>query len=200
MPARSEMSSATFESVGPGKILGYLRGDVRAARKSLLIVGPWIDDYFAAQLTQAARRALSVRVLIRPEGQTEPPVWARMAAAVGLFRAAWPASEVRTLDSLHAKCVLIDDRTAYCGSANWYRFSLEQGCEVTLRGPADAVAGFAADLEELWGRGTELRPGGGFPPPGAPPTGIREEVLDPLAASVLAADPKAFVIGKKRKR
>jgi phosphatidylserine/phosphatidylglycerophosphate/cardiolipin synthase-like enzyme len=123
-----------------------------------------------------------------------------MAAAVSLFRGHWPAFEVRTLESLHAKCVLIDDYLAYCGSANWYRFSLEKGCEVTIRGPAEAVSGLAAQLEELWGQSAELRRADTVRPPAGPPAGIREEVIDPVAAAVLAADPKAFVLGKKRRR
>lgn len=194
------MPSANFESVGPGKILAFLRGDFRAAKKSVMIVGPWIDDFFAAEVTRVARRGLAARVLIRPEIQTDPAVWARMSAAVTRFRDHWSMCTVRTLETLHAKCVLIDDSTAYCGSANWYRFSLERGCEVTLRGPVEAANGLAAQLEELWEQAEALKSEAGGRPPVEPPVGIRDEVVDPVAASVLAADPKAFVLGKKRRR
>jgi phosphatidylserine/phosphatidylglycerophosphate/cardiolipin synthase-like enzyme len=193
------MSSVNFESVGPGKVLGFLRGDLREAKKSLFVVGPWVDDYFAAQVTQVTRHSLAVRVLTRPEGQTDPSFWARMSAAVAAFRGHWPACEARTLESLHAKCVVIDDAVAYCGSVNWYRYSLETSYEVSVRGPVDAIAGLAAQLEELWELATALPPSrvGGLTP--TPPTGAETEVIDPVAAAVLAADPKAFVIGKKRR-
>ena len=97
-----------------------------------------------------APRNLSARVLVRSERQVEPEVWERIIAALSAFAAHWSTFEARTLDRLHAKCLLIDERIAYVGSANWYRYSLEESLEIVLRGPLAAVAGLQQDCEALW--------------------------------------------------
>jgi hypothetical protein len=65
------MSSEKFKCVGPGEVLAFLRADLRRATKSLLIIGPWLDDYFAEQVIKPASRDLGVRVLVRPETEAD---------------------------------------------------------------------------------------------------------------------------------
>jgi phosphatidylserine/phosphatidylglycerophosphate/cardiolipin synthase-like enzyme len=108
---------------------------------------------------------------------------------------------VRTLERLHAKCLLIDDRLCYVGSANWYRYSLETSLEIVLRGPLDSAPGLQQECEVLWEQATPFS----IPtPPTATATsaatGITHEVLDPLAAQVLRENPKAFVLGKRKRK
>jgi hypothetical protein len=111
------MSSESFSCVGPGKALAYVRGDLRAASRSLFLIGPWLDDYVAEQLVLVAARNLSARVLVRPERQVEAEVWERIVAALSTFAGHWPHFEARTLDRLHAKCLLIDVQTLHLTAA-----------------------------------------------------------------------------------
>src|SRR5690242_10695410 len=112
------MSSNIFNCIGPRKILAYLRGDVRIANESLLVVGPWIDDYFAEQIVLIAPKALNTRVLIRPQFQVDSYVWERMITALAIFHSHWPQFETRTLPGLHVKCICIDGQLIFLGSAN----------------------------------------------------------------------------------
>jgi len=195
------MSSENFTSVGSGKILARLRSDLRAATKSIFLLGPWIDDYVAEQIVLVANRELAVRILVRSERQVEPKVWERIAAALSTSADHWANFEARSLDRLHAKCLVIDERIAYVGSANWYRYSLEESLEIVLRVPLAAVAGLQQDCEQLWEQAEPLEiPDANRVNTTSPPTGITHEVLDPLAASVLKDNPKAFILGKKPRR
>lgn len=197
------MSSASFKCVGPGEVLAYLRADLRQAKRSMLIVGPWLDDYFAEQVVKPASRDLEARVLVRPEAEVDALAWERTLAALSIFAGYWSKCEARHLARLHAKCLCIDDRIVYVGSANWYRYSMENAVEIVLRGSVETIEGGGAQLESLWDQGETLEV---LPRPmedvtGHPPApGIVHEILDPLAAEALKANPKAFVLGKKGRR
>src|SRR5262245_678566 len=198
------MASGNFTSVGPGKTLAYLRGDVRAASQSFFLIGPWLDSYVAEQIVLLAPRNLQARVLVRAEQQVEVEVWQEIVKALSRFAAHWSQFEARTLGRLHAKCVLIDDRLCYVGSANWYRYSLEKSLEIVLRGPLDAAVGLQQECEALWEQAAPFsmptQPAAAAAAAASDSTGITHEVLDPLAAQVLRENPKAFVLGKKTRR
>ena len=197
------MSSESFECVGPGEVLAFLRRDLGRAKKSLLIIGPWLDDYFAEQVVRAAPTGLDARVLVRPEAEVDSLAWERTRAALSVFHGHWPNFEGRHLALLHAKCLCIDNQIAYVGSANWYQYSLERSIEIVLRGPVGEIDGGMSHLESLWDRGETLattRQPEIATKPDEPAEGITHEVLDPLAAAALIANPKAFVFGKKRQR
>ncbi len=195
------MASGNFTSVGPGKTLAYLRSDVRATSRSFFLIGPWLDSYVAEQIVLLAPRNLQARVLVRAEHQVEAKVWQEIVKGLSRFAAHWKQFEVRTLERLHAKCVLIDDRLCYVGSANWYRYSVETSLEIVLRGPLESAPGLQQECEVLWELATP------FSIPKQPTaaaaasesSGITHEVLDPLAAQVLRENPKAFVLGKKKR-
>lgn len=118
------MSSGKFKCVGPGEVLAFLRADLRRATKSLLIIGPWLDDYFAEQVVAPASHDLVARVLVRPEAEVDALAWERTLAALSIFTGYWSKCEARHLARLHAKCLCIDDGIIYVGSANWYRYSI----------------------------------------------------------------------------
>ncbi len=195
------MSSGNFTCVGPGKTLAYLRGDLRGSSKSFFLIGPWLDTYVAEQMVLHAPRHLQARILVRAEQQVEAEVWQEIVSALSKFAAHWNQFEVRTLERLHAKCFLIDDRLAYVGSANWYRYSLETSLEIVLRGRLDLVPGLQQECEALWEQAASFQiPSQPSPPAASAATGITHEVLDPLAAQVLKDNPKAFILGKKKRR
>jgi phosphatidylserine/phosphatidylglycerophosphate/cardiolipin synthase-like enzyme len=195
------MASGNFTCVGPGKSLAYLRGDVRAASQSFFLIGPWLDSYVAEQIVLLAPRNLQARVLVRAEQQVEAEVWQEIVKGLSRFAAHWNQFEVRTLERLHAKCILIDDRLCYVGSANWYRYSLETSLEIVLRGPLDSAPGLRQECEALWEQARPIQiPTHPTAAASSDSTGITHEVLDPLAAKALRENPKAFVLGKKKRK
>lgn len=190
------MPSIGWRTLGSGSILGHVRADCKGARASVQLVGPWIDDYFAEALLAALPGAPALQVITRPIPEGE----SCFTAACDLLRAR-PQTEVRVHERVHAKVLLIDEAIVYCGSANWYRYSLEEGREIVLRGPLAQAPGVAEAVALLWDEARPLT----APPrrkraPGAKAEGQRTEILDPIAAQVLRDVPGAFVIGKKAGR
>lgn len=192
------MSSNGFTLIGPGKTLAYLREDLSRASKSLVIVGPWMDDYFAKQVVLVAPPDLDARAIVRAEQQMDSEAWQRTSAALSIFSDHWKAFNARTQERLHAKFLCIDDRIAYIGSANWYRYSLEESLEVVLRGPKNEILGFDEELERLWRNALNFRihlrsdlseESNG--------RGIDHEILDPIALKILKENPKAFILRRK---
>jgi hypothetical protein len=89
----------------------------------------------------------------------------------------------------------------YCGSANWYRYSLEESEEVVVRGPISAVPAVLDEWTSLWSRSMPDRGDINDQAPVTPvPEGYREEVPDPIAAAVLARVRGSFVLGQRKKR
>jgi hypothetical protein len=176
-----------------------LRGDLSTASKSIAIVGPWLDDYFAEQLASASSPNLSVRAIVRDETQMDPIAWNRTFAALSIFAGHWRDFKAKSLEKLHAKVLCIDDRIAYVGSANWYRYSLENSLEAVLKGPKDEVAGFDEVLDRLWRNGRDLTISGEICNAGKlAAKGIDYEILDPIAARILKEDPKAFILRRSK--
>ena len=116
------MSSIPFTSVGTGELLPHLRADLRRAQYSLIMVCPWIDEYFAEEVCKASIAELSeVKVLMRPESAVEIEVWPHMLAAVRRIKERFPSAQVRTLERLHAKVIVLDDAVAFIGLRSWRR-------------------------------------------------------------------------------
>jgi phosphatidylserine/phosphatidylglycerophosphate/cardiolipin synthase-like enzyme len=192
------MSSSSFTCIGSGNILGYLRNDLREAKNSVIVIGPWMDDYFAEEVVKVAPSTLDSRAIVRPEAQMDSETWNRTEAALHLFSEHWTSFEAKVLDKLHAKILCIDGKTAYVGSTNWYRYSLEKSHEVVLRGPVDHIRGFDVELEGLWEKGEYFRHQSRAKAKDKPiPRGIDHEVIDPLAAKVLKQNPGAWVLRRK---
>ncbi len=192
------MSLNGFTLIGPGKVLAYLRDDLSGASESLVIVGPWLDDYFADQVVLAASSELDARVIVREEVQMDPEAWQRTSAALSIFTDHWNDFKARARVQLHAKFLCIDDKILYLGSANWYRYSLEKSFELVLRGPKNEVIGFDEELERLWRNSVDLKvQQNSFKSNKSLAKGIDYEIIDPIAQKVLKENPKAFVLRRK---
>jgi hypothetical protein len=193
------MSSSARRVLGADSILGSLRADLREAEREVAVLGPWVDDYFADVLVRTCPRHVQIRLLTRPlelmsEGFREH------ARDVRRRLAERGRAEVKVSARLHAKVILMDERLVYCGSANWYRYSLEEGQEVVLRGPVADIPGVLDEWTTLWTQGEpEALPRAAGPATKAP-AGYQEEVPDPIAAAVLAQVPKSFVLRSKQRR
>lgn len=198
------MPCSGFTSVGAGRILPALRADLRRAQSSLWIVGPWLDEYFAGAVAEAAPRGreLDVRVLVRPEAEMAAEAWRHTRLGVGVVAKRWPGVECRALSGLHAKCIVIDRRVVFIGSANWYRHSVDSAIEVVVRGPLAKIVGLAEELAGLWGRAevVETAASAAEVAGGVSRRGAICELNDPLAERVLAQVAKSFVLGRRHPR
>ena len=192
------MSSNGFMLIGPGKVLAYLREDLSRASKSLVIVGPWLDDYFAEQVVLVAPKGLDARAIVRVEQQMDSEAWQRTLAALSIFSNHWRKFNARAQERLHAKFICIDDKIAYIGSANWYRYSLEKSLEVVLRGPKNEILGFDEESDSLWRNSMDLRSHlKSNLPKKSIGRGIDHEILDPISLKILKENPKAFILRRK---
>ncbi|WP_437905320.1 phospholipase D-like domain-containing protein [Sorangium sp. So ce327] len=198
------MPSTRWRALGPGSILGTLRADMRKATREVMVVGPFIDDYFAEATVASCPSGALLRVLTRSPASVAPTFEEHMEAALARFRHR-PVTEVRTLDRLHAKLMLVDETIVFCGSANWYRYSLEESLEVVLRGPVSDAPTLLDEVASLWDqaevwKGERSSSRAHVPTPAARSPisdGFRAEVLDPIAAAKLASVRGAFVLGTK---
>ena len=209
------MSSINSKCIGSGRVLAYLRNDLAKATRSILIIGPWLDDYFAQEIIRVAPENIEARVLVRGEKNVEPAAWERTQRAMFTFRNHWKVFQARQLGLVHAKVICIDGQIAYLGSANWYRFSLEKAKEIVLRLPVNEMENLEEELENLWECGSDLNlsiktsqiniPRAG--PISAEPEKIGPEIcqeihdpLDALALKTLRENPTAWVKGKKTQK
>jgi hypothetical protein len=185
------IQSSVWRALGSSNILEFLRTDLKRATHKVLLVGPWIDHFFAELVVRTCQGPLALRVMSRPLDALNsaflPHAW-----AARLCFATRGNIEFRRLPTVHAKAILIDDSIAYCGSANWYRYSLEEGREIVLRVLVQAVPSLLDELSSLWdeaqpedSRGQPVTPS----EPMATSEGYREELLDPVAAAKLAEVP-----------
>jgi len=112
-------------------------------------------------------------------------------------------AEIRTLHHLHAKVILIDGIIAFCGSANWYRYSLEEAAEIVLRGDGQEVPTLLDELASFWDQAIAENlevPPSPSPLSTARPEGYQDELVDPIAAAKMAEVPGAFVLRHKPPR
>ncbi|BDG02814.1 phospholipase D-like domain-containing protein [Anaeromyxobacter oryzae] len=201
------MPSNAWKALGGPSVLGHLRADLARAR-AVLIVGPWLDEHVAAAILAASGNSIRFRVLTRPYDAMDPGFVPHARAAHSAFLETGRA-EIRTLQTLHAKALVLDDEVSYCGSANWYRYSLETSKEIVLRGLVSEVPALLDLAEGYWQAGEPLQAvwddaaRGSVPPgeTGKPASGgYRAEVLDPLAAKVLREVKGAFVLGRDKRK
>ncbi len=196
------MPSTDWRALGPGNLLGHLRSDLKKAVREVLIVGPWIDAFFADLVIGASSTATALRILTRPLDAMSSGFLEHAQAARRRFTDRGNA-EIRTLHHLHAKVILIDGVIAFCGSANWYRYSLEEAAEIVLRGDGQEVPSLLDELASLWDQATPENLEDSAPPAmlsKATPEGYQEEVVDPIAAAKMAEVPGAFVLRHKPPR
>ena len=192
--ARLATSLRNFKAIGAGKVLAYLRGDIQKAHKSLFVIGPWIDGYFVKEIISVMRKDISTRFLIRPEDSNDEITRIATLASLKALQTHVDIFESRSLPTLHAKVIIIDNDIVYLGSTNWYRYSIEQALEITLRGLLSSITNLQDILEQYWEEaelihledvGTTIRQDE-LPE-------INHEILDPLARKVLEENPKAFI-------
>lgn len=152
-PAPSRFTAELVASTGGWGLVDtkeVLPGIAESARNRFCVLTPYVDDIGAPILLNLfARAPVGVRrVLISRAdyGDQMPPGLRRVAAELAALDVSVLSFRIERVDAAgnetsHAKVVLADDHTAYVGSLNMNRWSLEYSLEVGL-----CVAGRSASL------------------------------------------------------
>ena len=197
---KSSMPSKNWQVLGTGEVLGHLRPDLKRAKSVVWLVGPWIDGFFAEAIIGSLTPSVELKVITRPPSGADSGFREHALAARSHFDSREQTS-IRLLERLHAKVVVIDEALAFCGSANWYRYSLEESGEIVVRGPVADMTGILEQVQILWDEAVPAEPvEERHQPTPAVAGGCREEVLDPIAAAKLKEVPGSFVLGRKPPR
>jgi hypothetical protein len=156
--------AAALHLIPPGRgvkaISDHLRAALRRTRKEAIVMTPfWAPDALE-DILRAPPGSRGTASLVLLLGQTGGQVGA-LENLVVRMRAAWGPGRLRIFihrlnghrpeSYPHAKCVVVDRREGYLGSANLTGPGMEGHLELgTTLAPADAetLAGF---LEQLWG-------------------------------------------------
>jgi phosphatidylserine/phosphatidylglycerophosphate/cardiolipin synthase-like enzyme len=197
---RLSMQSVAWRTLGTDSILGYVRADLKRASRIVWVLGPWIDGFFAQILTSCLPPGAELRVVTRPPGGANSS-FAEHASAARACLMERPNTILKLHANLHAKLIIIDEQIVYCGSANWYRYSLEESREIVCRGPAAQALGLLDEVQVLWDQA------GNAPlltkdtsKTKASVEGYTEEVIDPVVAAKLKEVPGSFIISRPSRR
>lgn len=188
----SSASSRNFKIIGKGKVLQYLRGHISQAKKSILIIGPWIDGYFVQEVIDSLpNKEIEVKFIVRIDVLKE--IDAKTKAALNLASQKIKTYEAKTLEKLHSKVIVIDEETFYLGSTNWYWYSLNEAFEFTIIGKPTSE--FMQELNEYWNKATKINNDVVKDYTDTKP--IYDDI-DEIARKKLEENEKAFVVGKKK--
>ena len=187
------MELNAWRALGTGDVVGFLRSDLKSAKELVWVIGPWIDDFFGEFLVGSILSSIALRVVTRPSNGVESAFREHAVAARARFgeRA---NTTVRVMESLHAKLVVIDEEIVYCGSANWYRYSLEESREIVLRGPAADASGLMDEVQIIWDQSVEEPLISHEVRNVAVSRGYSKEIIDPIAAAKLKEVEGSFII------
>jgi hypothetical protein len=187
------MASNSWRAVGTANVLGFLRSDLKHTTTCAWIIGPWIDAFFAQIVVDLLPAHVELRIVTRPVSSLDPGFREHaMAASICFGRR--PSTTVKLLSNLHAKLMVIDQRIVYCGSANWYRYSLLEGREIVLRGPVEPISGLLDEIQVLWDEAITEVPAEQSKQAETIDNGYMAEVIDPVAQAKLNEVPGSFVI------
>jgi len=197
---------SSFAIVGQSSFLPNLRADLRYARRLIFVIGPWMDGYFCREVFSYGKKSTPVQVLTRPLDESDPEKSMSKLNGLRLLKESFGEFSLKFLDTLHAKLILVDG-VCYFGSMNWYEYSMKNVYEFLVRGTIDEIPELKKEVQTYWENATEgdlerigrvieskIREEGKRP---SSFDAIHEEILDPLAQSVMKENPKAFVLRRK---
>jgi hypothetical protein len=193
------MPLSGWRALGTANVLGFLRADLKGTSSGIWVIGPWIDAFFAQMLVDSVAAKPELRVVTRPLGGADSNFREHAIAARSCFEDR-PNTRVRLLSNLHAKLVIIDERIVYCGSANWYRYSLQESREIVLRGLVEGTSGLLDEVQVLWDEAKPDPPVEGSRRTETTAHGYMEEVVDPVAEAKLKEVPGSFILRRPRAR
>lgn len=193
------MQSVKWKVLGKDNLAGVLRSDLKKAEKEVQILGPWIDDYFASIIIiESCPKNVSLRIVSRPFNTMDDNFVKYATSAYNLFSKSYK-TDFRFHSTIHAKVIVIDNTIAYCGSTNWYRYSIEKSEEIVLRGPVEAIPDIIDEVASIWDQSTTEQYRSEETDLSQNVIGYTQEIIDPIASKKLKEVKGAFVLGKKRK-
>lgn len=134
--------------LGKGQILSHIKKSTNKTEVSIFIVGPWLDAYFTRVIISSLpHQDIGVRFLVR---DVDGVIDGKTLSALNLARLNLRNFQARSLEKLHSKVIIIDDKIFYLGSANWYWYSLMENWETTITGNTGIIMDLTSKLESYW--------------------------------------------------
>lgn len=113
-----------------------------------------MDAYFTQEIISSLpHQDIGVRFLVR---DVDGVIDGKTLSALNLARLNLRNFQARSLNKLHSKVIIIDDKTFYLGSANWYWYSLMENWETTITGKTDLIINLTTQLEDYWDMATPI--------------------------------------------
>lgn len=138
-----------------GEILPHFQSSISHASSSIRIVGPWLDAYFTGKIIDSlSTPKINVQFIVRIDD--EDVIDSKTLSALNLARKNITNYQARTLKNLHSKVILIDNKTFYLGSCNWYWYSLHESLETTITGKTSQLPELIMEMEAYWEKATPL--------------------------------------------
>ena len=155
MKMQTRTESGNFRFLTNDQILPHLQWSISHASQHIIIVGPWLDAYFAGKVIDSLPHLdLAVSFLVRVEEDGE--IDAKTLSALNLAQRNIKNFQARALPQLHAKVIIIDNETFYLGSANWYWYSLHKSLETMVTGETSLIPELLSVIDNYWEKATPL--------------------------------------------
>jgi hypothetical protein len=191
------MSLNSWRTLGTANILGFLCTDLKGASLRVWVIGPWIDGFFAQKVVDLLPAKTELRVVMRPPNGADSGFREHAIAARACFEDR-TNTVVKLLANLHAKLVIIDEQILYCGSANWYRYSLEESREIVLRGPVEDISALLDETQAIWDEAKSQPEMERRKRTEITAHGYMEEVVDPVTEAKLREVPGSFILRRPK--
>jgi hypothetical protein len=137
-----------------GILLAHLKEAISNTGESIFIVGPWLDAYFTRIIVNSiTNNDVEVKFIVRVD---DGVIDTKTLSALNLAGQNLNNFKAKSLENLHSKVILIDNRIFFLGSANWYWYSLNLGVEVTINGTTDQLPELIIELEKYWDEGIPI--------------------------------------------
>lgn len=146
---------STLKLLTSGQIIPHLQWSISQATRSINIVGPWLDAYFARKIIDSLQHPeMAVSFLLRIE--EDGTIDTKTLSALNLAQENIRNFQARTLPYLHSKFIIIDNESFYLGSANWYWYSLHESLETTITGCTSQLPELISRLDDYWEKAKPL--------------------------------------------
>ena len=137
-----------------GQLLPHLKDSISKAEQSIFIVGPWMDAYFARiVINSLIDKDIQVKFIVKVD---DGVIDKKTLSALYLTNQNLTNFQGLSLENLHSKIILIDQKIFFLGSANWYWYSLNKGIEVTVKGEISVLPSLITEVNKYWKDSTPI--------------------------------------------
>lgn len=146
--------TSSIKLLNTSQLLSDLKESISKAKQNIMIVGPWLDAFFIKEILKSLNdNDLEFKFVVRLDKQE---IDKKTLSALNLARLNLKNFQAKSLNKLHTKVILIDEKVFYLGSANWYWYSLHESIELTIKGSISELPGLMDELNIYWNEGSPI--------------------------------------------